>query len=76
MNRQKWFNDHINMRIYRNQLKGLDKKVYKEGVIITDLQHARFVYLCEKGANEGGHNLKYFDSITERDKFEIAIKKS
>ncbi len=69
-NRTKWFNDRIKKRIYRNQLEGLDLKVYRQGVIITDLQHANFVYLCESKANTAGYILRYFSTIEERDLFE------
>lgn len=68
--REKWFNKMIGKRIYRNQFEGLSLTVYKKGVFLTGKRHARFIYLCEKSANEGGHNLKYFDTIIERDKFE------
>ena len=75
--RQGWFSDRIGKIIYRNKTSCncvVCEKVYREGLLIEDLQHSGFVCDCEFSFNVDGHKLRYFDTIEERDEYELLIK--
>ncbi len=77
--RAKWFISMIGKTMYRN--KGtcdcnVCQTVYKEGLILDNEHHALYVCDVEAESNCEGLPLKYFDTIKERDEFELTIKKN
>jgi len=52
--KEQWFIDRIGKRIYRlTDTKCCDhcEKVLKEGLIIHDLTHAKYLYICQATCN-------------------------
>lgn len=70
--RLQWFIDRIGKTVYRND-NGCScevcKRVFTDGVYISDNTHANYLFDCECSANGEGYFLKYFDTIEERDEF-------
>ncbi len=66
--RQKWFHARIGKTVYRNQ-NGCDclpcERVFDEGVVIHDSNHAIYLYDTECDYNRDGTPLRYFDSKQE-----------
>lgn len=78
MERKQWFINRINKRVYRNKVAcncPTCKDVYKNGVIIDNLQHAICLYGYECDYNIKGFPLKYFDTKKEANEFELTLKK-
>jgi len=74
--RQKWFIDRIGKIVYRNKTSCRCEtcdKVYKNGLIISDENHAIYLHDNECCYNSENTPLKYFDTIEERDKFELTL---
>jgi hypothetical protein len=74
--RKQWFKDRIGKTVYRNK-NTCDcktcKRVYKNGLVITDDMHADYLFCCESEFTFEGHPLKYFDTIKERNEFEKSL---
>lgn len=71
--REKWFNDRIGKRVYRNLTSCgclTCQRVYKEGLIIADETHASYLYDIEGIFTAEGSPTGFFDTVEERDKFE------
>lgn len=70
--REQWFIDRIGKRVYRTNTGCCIhcEKVYKDGLIIGDEEHADYLYIIESEFSAEGNLLRYFDTILERDEFE------
>lgn len=79
MDRKQWFIDRIGKRVYRNSTHCNNdkcipcKNVYKNGIVITDKQHATYLYDIECDYNREGKPLRYFDTLEEMLEFEKNI---
>jgi hypothetical protein len=77
MNNKKWFLDRIGKRVYRNNIPCCDvcERIYQEGLIIHDEQHAG--YLCDIVGeyNYEGTPIQYFDTKEEVEQYEKTLKK-
>jgi hypothetical protein len=68
LDREKWFNDRICKRVFRNPLTckcGVCQNVEAEGLIVGDEDHAGYLHICEMDANADGTGLRYFDTKEE-----------
>lgn len=73
---KEWFLDRINKRIYRNSDTcncDVCDEVYNNGLVISDENHADYVWTGYLISNDEGFPLDYFDTIVERDFFENSI---
>ena len=74
--REKWFTDRIGMRVYRNRTTCRCKtceNIWHNGIIIENTMHAKYLYDCESEFTAEEHPLRYFDTIEERDKYEVSL---
>lgn len=63
MNRKQWFIDRIGKRVYRGSISCTCEscqKVEKEGLVISDNDHANYLYDCERELG-----VRYYDSLEE-----------
>lgn len=63
MNRKQWFIDRIGKRVYRGMVScpcESCQKAGKEGLVISDNDHANYLYDRERELG-----LKYYDSLEE-----------
>lgn len=73
----KWFTDRIGKVVYRNKTTcdcDICNDGYNKGLLIRDEFHAEYVYDICMAFNSDGDTLKYFDTIEERDEFELTLK--
>lgn len=77
LERKKWFTDRVGKTIYRNKTSckcAICEHVYNNGLKISDESHATYIHDCEAEYNYEGHPLKYFDTVEERDAYEMELK--
>ena len=77
--RAEWFKERIGKRVYRNKNGCSCKpcaKVYVNGLVIADSMHGSYMHDCEAEHTAEGDPMRYFDTIKERDKYELEIAKS
>ena len=66
--REKWFIDRIGKRVFRNKTScncDTCQKIYENGLVISDKNHAQYLYDMEGMYALEGVKLKYFDSKEE-----------
>lgn len=71
-----WYIERIGKIVYRNKTtcKCLTcKRVYENGIIISDEMHADYLDMSVNSYNQDGIPLKYFDTEEERDLFELTL---
>jgi len=73
----KWFTDRIGKIVFRNESCkcSVCQNVYEKGLFVQDEYHAEYVYDACCCYNAEGTPLAYFDTIGERDEFELTLKK-
>ena len=72
----KWFTDRVGKVVYRNRTTcrcGVCDVIYTNGLLIQDEMHATYLYDVCGDYNNEGVPLRYFDTIKERDEFELTL---
>lgn len=75
--RKKFFLNRVSRRIFRTFLPGgspADEKIYREGQIILNRDHAEYLYERERTWKNLGFKITYFGSRPERDIAELKEK--
>ena len=75
--RQQWFRDRIGKTVYRNDIDCCErcKKVYEEGLVISDQMHADYLNDMESISHAEDRPVKYFDTREEALEYEKELKK-
>ncbi len=71
MTREKWFQDRIGKRVFRNNTFCCEhcQDIFDNGLIIADKQHADYLRDCEAEWTIEGTPLNYFDTKKEAMEF-------
>lgn len=67
--RKRWLYSRVGVKIYaskKNCKCSACRMVYRDGILIFSMRHAKYLYFLEKKNND----VIYFDTIEERIKFE------
>ena len=75
--RQEWFADRIEKRVYRNKTScgcAVCTRIYENGLIIADRDHASYLAEIEAVYNHEGSPLGYFDTKEEALEYEKNLK--
>lgn len=70
---EQWFKDRIGKRVYRTSNKCKCDNcttIYEDGLVIDDEIHAEFINDMYNDYNIEGIDLKYFDTIEDRNSYE------
>ncbi len=74
--KKKWFTGRIGKTVYRNKTScacATCDNVYLNGINIADEYHAIYLLDISTEYSAEGFPLKYFDTIKERDEFELTL---
>ena len=72
----KWYTDRVGKVVFRNKTSckcGVCDDVYERGVLIQDSEHANYLFDIVGAYNIDGSPLEYFDTIEERNEFELTL---
>jgi len=72
MKRKQWFIDRVGKRIFRNYHKCCEHcdKIYADGIVISDITHANYLYDIECEFRSEGINIYYFGTRKEVEDYE------